>query len=316
MIGVEIEQNGESRFIQCKAAVFASGGFDHNLELRKKYHHLDNEWSSGSPSNTGDLLVLAEKYNLDTELLDDAWWGPTLMNENNEPNFMVYERSLPHSIIVDSNGERYFNESESYVDAGHAMLAQQEKNGNTNPSWIILESRFRKRYLFGSMLPYMTPKSAYESGFITKADSLEELAEKCGMNKETIKATVDRFNSFVANGKDEDFGRGDSAYDRYYGDPSYPNPNLGEIIKPPFYAAKVYPGDLGTKGGFVANEHSEVLREGKPIKGLYATGNCSASVMGRTYPGPGSTLGPATVFGYIASNHIKATLFDAVESGV
>ena len=226
---------------------------------------------------------------------------------------MVYERSLPHSIIVDGNGERYFNESESYVDAGHAILQQQEKNGNAIPSWIILESRFRKRYLFGQHLPNLTPKSAYESGFIIKANSLEELAEKIGANKDTLFATIKRFNSFVANGKDEDFGRGNSAYDRYYGDPSYPNPNLGEISKPPFYASKVYPGDLGTKGGFVANEFSEVLRNGNPVKGLYAAGNCSASVMGRTYPGPGSTLGPATVFGYIAANHIKRTLFETAQ---
>lgn len=310
IIGVEVEQNGQSHSIACKAAIMASGGFDHNPELRKKYHNLDGDWSSGSPSNTGDLLALAEKYNLDTELLDDAWWGPTLMDPKGNPNFMVFDRSLPHTIIVDGNGERYFNESESYVDAGHAMLDQQEKNGNANPSWVILDGRFRKRYLFAGMLPNMTPKSAYESGFMVKANSLEELAEKCGLNKDTFRQTIDRFNTFVENGQDEDFGRGNTAYDQYYGDPSYPNPNLGEISKPPFYAAKVYPGDLGTKGGFVANEYSEVLQKGEPIKGLYATGNCSASVMGRTYPGPGSTLGPATVFGYIAANHIKETLFN------
>ena len=314
IIGAIVEDNGVTKSIGCKAVVLASGGFDHNVALRKKYHNLDEEWSSGSPSNTGDLLTLAERYKLDTELLDDAWWGPTLMGENNTPHFMVYERSLPHSIIVDGDGNRYFNESESYVDAGHAILEQQKKTNNAIPSWIILESRFRKRYLFGMYLPYMTPKSAYESGFLVKADSIEELAEKTGIDVEGLKTTLQRWNEFVANGKDEDFHRGDSAYDRYYGDPSYSNPNLGEISKPPFYASKVYPGDLGTKGGFVANEFSEVLSSGEPVKGLYATGNCSASVMGRTYPGPGSTLGPATVFGYIAANHIKQTLFSAVSS--
>lgn len=307
--GVIIEHEGIQSNISCKAVIFASGGFEHNIALRKKYHNLDEEWSSGTLSNTGDLLALAAKYNLDTELLDDAWWGPTLIAENGAPHFMVYERSLPHSIIVDGNGERYFNESESYVDAGHAMLKQQKKNGKSIPSWIILESRFRKRYLFGMHLPNMTPKSAYDSGFLVKADSLEQLAAKTGIDFDGLKTTIERFNSFVANGVDEDFGRGNSAYDRYYGDPSYQNPNLGEIIKPPFYASKVYPGDLGTKGGFVANEFSEVLSNGQPVKGLYATGNCSASVMGRTYPGPGSTLGPATTFGYIAANHIKEMLF-------
>lgn len=130
------------------------------------------------------------------------------------------------------------------------------------------------------------------------------MAKKCGIELQGLKATLERFNRFARAGVDEDFGRGNSAYDNYYGDPTYKNPNLGEIVKPPFYAVKIYPGDLGTKGGIVANEHGQALRNGQPIEGLYATGNCSASVMGRVYPGPGSTLGPTTVFGYISANHI------------
>ena len=306
--GIEIEQDAQRKLIGASAVILASGGFDRNDELRKKYHNINADWTSGSPDNKGDLLLLAQKYDFDTELLDDAWWGPTAISPDGTRSFMVYERSMPHSIIVDQNGQRYFNESQSYTDAGQAMLKRQNETNVAIPSWLILESRNRNKYIFGSMLPRMTPKSAIESGFIIKADSIEELAQKTGIQLEGLKETIERFNRFVDNGVDIDFGRGNSAYDNYYGDPTYKNPNLGHLTKPPFYAVKTYPGDLGTKGGFVCDENSRVLKHGEIVEGLYATGNCSASVMGHVYPGPGSTLGPTTVFGYIAANHAVAQI--------
>lgn len=147
-----------------------------------------------------------------------------------------------------------------------------------------------------------------DSGFFVKANSLEELAEKCEIDAMELKATVERFNHFVKKGVDEDFHRGNSTYDNYFGDRTYKNPNLGKIIRPPFFACQVYPGDLGTKGGIVTNEYGQALRNGVPVKGLYATGNCSASVMGRVYPGPGAALGATMVFGFISGNHIMKTL--------
>ncbi|OLS40750.1 FAD-dependent oxidoreductase [Bacillus sp. MRMR6] len=306
--GVQVEKDGRTYLIKCKAVILAGGGFERNPELREKYHQIGTDWTAASSDNTGDLLLIAQKHNLDTALLDDAWWGPTAIDAEGRRKFLVYERSMPHCMIVDQTGERYFNESQSYTDAGHAILERQQKNGRAIPSWLIMESRNRNRYLFGDMLPRRTPKDAIESGFLVKADTIEELAEKCGIELQGLTSTLERFNRFAKAGIDEDFGRGNSAYDNYYGDPTYQNPNLGEIVKPPFYAVKIYPGDLGTKGGIVANEHGQALRNGLPIEGLYATGNCSASVMGRVYPGPGSTLGPTTVFGYISANHIHQHL--------
>ncbi|MBP1969270.1 succinate dehydrogenase/fumarate reductase flavoprotein subunit [Virgibacillus natechei] len=195
---------------------------------------------------------------------------------------------MPHSIIVDQTGERYMNESDSYVDAGHAILDRQKQNGKAIHSWLILESRDRNKYLFGEMLPRMTPKKA--------------IGNKCNIDIDGLKTTVSTFNKYAKKGIDEGYGRGNSVYDSYYGDPTYRKPNLGTIEKPPFYACKIYPGDLGTKGWILANEHRQAMKDGQPLKGLYATGNCSASVMGDVYPGPGSTLGPTTVFGYIFCN--------------
>ena len=145
-----------------------------------------------------------------------------------------------------------------------------------------------------------------ESGVIVKADTIAELAEKTGLSVDALTATVDRFNGFARSGEDEDFNRGESAYDRYYGDPTNkPNPNLGEINNAPYYAAKMVPGDLGTKGGVRTDVHGRALRDdGSIIEGLYAAGNVSSPVMGHTYPGPGGTIGPAMTFGYLAALHI------------
>lgn len=312
IVGVEVEKDGQPHFIKAKAVILASGGFERNEELRKKYHNVGTDWTSASPDNTGDILLISQKHNLDTELLDDAWWGPMTLDANGARKFLVYERSMPHSMIIDQTCERYFNESQSYTDAGHAILERQELNGKAINSWLIMESRHRNKYLFGDMLPRMTPKEAVSSGFLLKADTILELAQKCGLDPEALQQSITKFNGYVKKGVDEDFGRGNSAYDNYYGDPTYKNPNLGAIEKGPFYACKIFPGDLGTKGGVSTNEHGQALRNGLPIQGLYATGNCSASVMGRVYPGPGSTIGPTTVFGYISANHIKAQLLQPI----
>src|SRR5262249_21689054 len=136
-----------------------------------------------------------------------------------------------------------------------------------------------------------------------RASTLAELAGQVGISGEGLTETVQRFNDFARSGKDEDFGRGDSAYDRYYGDPRCrPNPNLAPLALPPYYAIKIVPGDLGTKGGLRTDEHARVLRgDGGVIPGLYAAGNASAAVMGHSYAGAGATIGPAMTFGYIAA---------------
>jgi 3-oxosteroid 1-dehydrogenase len=174
------------------------------------------------------------------------------------------------------------------------------------PAQFIMDQRFRRRYPFGMTMPGLKfPEEYLESGYVKTADTLEELAGKIGVDCHGLLETVARFNEFARTGKDPDFHTGESDYDRYYGDATVnPNPCLGAIEKPPFYAVAMIPGDLGTKGGLVTDEHARVLREdGSPIEGVYAIGNTSASVMGDTYPGPGSTLGPAMTFGYVAAMH-------------
>jgi 3-oxosteroid 1-dehydrogenase len=203
-------------------------------------------------------------------------------------------------VIVNSRGERFTNESSPYVNFVHDQL-----DGGHVPAWFVMDLKAKSRYPFAQVLPGVPfPQGFYDSGVVHKADTLRDLADQIGVKADTLVATVDRFNGFARTGRDEDFGRGDSAYDRYYGDPTMKNPCLDEITQGPFYAIRCEAGDLGTKGGLVTDADARVLREdGSVIDSLYATGNTSASVMGNEYAGAGATIGPAMVFGYIAAQH-------------
>ena len=156
------------------------------------------------------------------------------------------------------------------------------------------------------MIPGYTPKKYIENGYLKVGRTLGELAQKCGIDAQGLEDEVDKLNRYAESGKDMDFHRGDSAIDRYFGDPAVkPNPCLGTINTPPYYAIELWPGDIGTNGGLDADEHARVLREdGSPIEGLYAVGNCSAAVTGNAYPGAGATIGFSMVFGYIAAQHV------------
>ncbi|WP_082109941.1 FAD-binding protein [Demequina phytophila] len=303
VVGAVVDGPEGRRAIRTRNGVhLGAGGFDHNAAWREEYQGLGVEHSSGNPYNTGSVIEIGMRHGAEVALMDDAWWGPSVApTSHGGPVFIVSERSMPFSIVVDQEGSRYVNESTSYVDFGHAM--QERGLERTNHSWMVLDVRHRRRYLNNAFLA--SRKAMFEEGVAVEADTLEALAEKMGVDKATFKATIQRFNSFARSGKDLDFGRGKDAYDHYYGDPTHgPNPNLGEIAKGPFVAIKIVLGDLGTKGGLLTDEHARVLStSGEVIEGLYAAGNCSAAVVGRTYPGAGSTLGPALVFGYLAGTH-------------
>ncbi|MEA4907884.1 MAG: FAD-binding protein [Anaerolineaceae bacterium] len=304
--GVVVEKDGTRQALPARAVILAAGGFAHNNEMRQKYHPhpITTDWTVANPGNRGAAIQAAMAVGAATALMDDAWWGPCFIDGQGKSQFMLWERSAPYGIIVDQSGKRFMNESASYVDCGHWMYARNQEVPAI-PAYMIADARHRKYYPFGTLLPGITPQSAYESGFMVKADTLPELARALDIDPDTLQQTVQRFNQFAATGKDLDFHRGDSAYDRVYSDPRVkPNPNLGEITQGPFFAVRVWPGDLGTKGGLLTDENAQVLREdGRPIPGLYAAGNTSASVMGHTYPGPGSTIGPAMVFGMLAGRH-------------
>jgi 3-oxosteroid 1-dehydrogenase len=187
------------------------------------------------------------------------------------------------------------------------QLAYERHNQATAiPSWLIIDARHRRLYPFGTVPPRYTPKSWLTSGYMKKANSIEGIAAACGIDPAGLRQTVERFNIMAKAGIDEDFHRGENAYDTHYGEPKHkPNPCLGPVSTPPYYAVAIYPGDCGTSGGLLTNEHGQVLTpDGNPIGGLYAAGVNAAPVLGRKYPGAGASLGPVTVSGFIAGSHI------------
>ena len=182
--------------------------------------------------------------------MDDAWWGPSIPLTGG-PWFALAERSRPRLHLVNARGERFVNESAPYVEAVHAMYGDGDGPGENIPTWLVFDQRYRNRYMFTGLGPRQPlPGRWFKAGIAAKAATLAELAEAIDVPPTRSTATVERFNGFARDGVDEDFHRGESAYDHYYGDPrNKPNPSLGPLDQAPYYAVKIVPGDLGTKGG-------------------------------------------------------------------
>jgi len=305
--GVITEHDGKTIRIRAREGVLINaGGFSHNQAMREKYgpKPASTVWTNANPGDTGEMIEIAEKHGAALDLMDQAWWVPATLPPVGPPYMHNTDISKPHCIIVGQNAKRIMNESQSYMANGQAMYAAGF------PVWVILDSRHRKRYAWGTQPPGDTPPEWESSGFMIKADTIDALAKKINLNTFALRAEIARFNGFCKTGRDLDFHRGERAYDNFFGDPTCkPNPNLGSIEKPPFLAFKMLPGDVGTSGGVVTDEYARVLRnDGSFIPGLYATGNSTASVMGRCYPAAGASIGASFVFAWLAAHHATATL--------
>ncbi|MEM4574025.1 MAG: FAD-binding protein [Candidatus Caldarchaeum sp.] len=309
VVGAVVLHEGKPVTVKARGGVLlAAGGFEQSQEMREQFllKPTSKEWTVGASGNTGDAIKAAMEIGAKTALMDKAWGGPVAITPDGRASFLLAERSLPFGFIVDQNGERFMNESASYVDCWRDIYNHQRKTSAAIPAWLIIDNKHRSKYLFGTLMPRRTPEKATSPQYLTRANSLEELARKIDVDEKGLLKTGQRFNEMARKGVDEDYHRGESAYDRFYSDPAVkPNPNLGPLTHPPFYATAVYPGELGTCGGLLTNENAQVIhQDGHPIPGIYAAGNTAATIFVGTYPGPGSTLGPACTFGYIAAKHI------------
>jgi 3-oxosteroid 1-dehydrogenase len=308
-------RNGKPLRIQArKAVILAAGGFEHNQEMREKYlpKPTDHSWSAGTKDNTGDAILEGMRLGAKMHRLNEAWWCNTISVPGEDiPRLSIMEKSYPGSIVVNPAGERFSNESQNYMAFQQETFAKHTQDNPCNPSWQIFDAHFRATYFVGPLYnskfrpDWAVPKRYEDEGFFAKADTIGELARKIGVDASGLEKTVGKMNEYARTGEDPDCHRGESAYDRYYGDPRVtPNPCLGPVDKPPYYAMRVDPGDFGTQGGMVINADAQVLHEdGHVIQGLYAIGNCSAPTL-PCYPGPGSTLGPAMTFAYQAAKSI------------
>lgn len=304
--GVVVVRDGiETPIAAERGVLLACGGYAHNDAMRARYARQPSksEWTMANEGETGEMVEAAIELGAATARIEEAWYGPMSIAPDGKMVVHIADRAKPHSIIVDSGGSRFANEAANYHHFGREMY-RRNASVPAIPSWLIVDANHRRRYPFAAQRPGRTPREWLTSGYMKKAGTLAELATACGMDPLTLAHTVERFNAFARCGNDEDFQRGESAYDTYYSDPTVgPNPSLGEIGRPPFYAVAVYPGDFGTVGGLVTNEHAQVMREdGSAIQGLYAAGNIAAPLAAGLYFGAGASVGPSMTFGYIAAS--------------
>ncbi|MFJ7291565.1 3-oxosteroid 1-dehydrogenase [Streptomyces collinus] len=310
--GAVVTRDGAPGLVRARRGVIVgSGGFEHNAAMRERFQRqpIGTEWTVGAKENTGDGIRAGERLGAALDLMEDAWWGPAIPVPG-RPYFCLAERTLPGGLLVNGSGRRFVNEAAPYSDVVHTMYEVHDTDPAI-PCWLITDQNYRNRYLFKDVLPALPfPDSWYDSGAAHKEWTLDALAASIGVPAAALRTSVNRFNAQARQGEDPDFHRGDSAYDHYYTDPSVlPNSCLAPLWLPPYHAFRIVPGDLGTKGGLRTDARARVLREdGSVIPGLYAAGNASAAVMGHSYAGAGSTIGPAMTFGYIAARDIAGVL--------
>ncbi len=303
--GVHVHRAGEPMTIAApRGVLICAGGFSHNAPMRQEYqrHPIGDEWTHANPGDTGECIELMRRAGAALAVMQEAWWVPSWVGPERVEQ-IIPELAKPHAILVDHAGARMVNEANSYMEIGRAMYTRHAETPAI-PAWVVMDARARKKYMFALKFPGKIPQDWLDSGCIKQSDSVAGLAARCGIDPAGLEQTVHRFYRFATTGRDEDFGRGESAYNRYYGDPAHgPNPCLGSIAEPPFWAAPLYPGDVGTCGGVISNERAEVLRsDGSVIGGLYAAGNSAASLCGPHYVGAGQSIGCSSVFGFVAAN--------------
>jgi 3-oxosteroid 1-dehydrogenase len=309
--GVVAVTAGRPQRIGARLGVLVNaGGFAHNQQMRDRYQPgTQAEWSQAASGDTGEMIQEMMRHGAAIAQMEEMVGYQMTVPPGKENDYlkpgMQNVTAAPQAILVDQSGVRYMNEGGSYMAYCKNML-ERNKAVPAVPSWAIFDSQFLRNYMFAGTMPGAEkPRRWLDEGYLKSADNVEDLAKLLEIEPETLRATIDRFNGFVAKNRDEDFHRGDRAYDRWLGDPYHkPSETLGTIERAPFYSVPVLPGDVGTYGGVVTDVHARVLRnDGSVIPGLYATGVSTASVMGRCYPGAGASVGPSFLWGYLAAKH-------------
>ena len=294
-----------------RGVVLARGGFP--FDAARKQELLGHaHWSAASRGNTGDGLRLGESAGgqVARDAVQAAALAPVSLVPQKDGSFAHFphltERAKPGLIAVTENGCRFTNEADSYYDFVRGMLAATPA-GAPVQAWLVCDHAFIRHYGLGAVKPAPMPMGAMlRNGYLQRGNTLADLALACGIDAANLHATVQRYNQQALEGRDADFAKGETPYNRVQGDAEagLANPCMAPLAQGPFYAVKVVPGSLGTFAGLRTNASAQVLdARNQPIPGLYAGGNDMHSVMGGSYPSGGITLGPAMTFGYIAAHH-------------
>jgi 3-oxosteroid 1-dehydrogenase len=298
VVGAIVESEGRREAIRTRHGVLlAAGGFEHNDEMRSRFGVPGESRDTMGPwGNQGLAHLAGMAAGADTDLMEQAWWSPGLTHPDGRSAFALW---FTGGIFVDDAGKRFTNESAAYDRLGRSILGAIADGAVTLPFWMVYDDTEGViPPVKATNVSMVDPEHYVNAGLWRTADTLEELAALIGVPPANLVDTVARFNEFVKHGVDEDFGRGDEAYDRAF---SGGAPPLYPIAKAPFHAAAFGVSDLGTKGGLKTDTAARVLdKTGAAIPGLYAAGNTMAAPSGTTYPGGGNPIGTSMVFAHLA----------------
>jgi succinate dehydrogenase/fumarate reductase flavoprotein subunit len=313
--GVALLHEGKTTNVRARrGVVVATGGFPWSESLRdEQYPEPTGPWSMSPEDNRGEGIALARDAGaaMGQGHTNPAFWAPVSILERADGTVvryphLVWDRAKPGLMAVNGAGRRFVNESTSYHEFVRAMYRSHE-SVPTLPAYLVCDHDFMEKWGMGLALPGGRPREhLVKAGYLHKAATLQALGEALGIDGAALEASAARFNAQAEQGRDDDFGKGSTEYNRYLGDAEHqPNACLGPLRQAPFYAVKVYAGDIGTAAGIACNEQAQALdAAGRPIPGLYMAGNDMHSVMGGEYPAPGITLGPALTFGWIAGREL------------
>jgi 3-oxosteroid 1-dehydrogenase len=310
--GIEGVKDGQPFAMTARRGVIiTTGGFEWDAELRQTFLRGPVTAPASPPTGTGGGLKLAMAAGAKLGNMTSAWWAPTLVQPDTpwasgeqRAQIILIERTVPHSIMVNRQAQRFCNEAANYSSLGGVFHQFDPKSYDylNLPAYLIFDAQYAERYPLGTRQPGQPIPD-----WVMRAETLEGLAGQIGLDPAALAETVARFNANADAGEDPDFGRGTSAYDHFYGDRSRAKEKggtavtLGAIREAPFYAVEIASGLLGTNGGPRTDGQARILgHDGAPIPGLLGAGNAIACPTGGIYAGAGGTLGPALTFGYIA----------------
>lgn len=305
-----------------RGVILATGGLSHCAALRPAYvagaGALSATYASGALRCGAQMAAaLGAQLSAPVTGVDDAlaFWVPVSRFARADGTAVAFphtvtDRAKPGLIAVNGRGQRFVNEAVSY----HEFVRAQLRDGQRAPehkgaAWLLCDQIFLWKYGLGRVRPFaLSVRKAVASGYLKRADTVQELAAHLGVPAANLLATVETYNAGARHGVDAQFGRGSDIYQRHLGDADcQPNPCVAPMQRAPFFAVQVLPADLGMAAGIMTDAQGRVLgADGVAMAGLYACGNDMHSVMNGAYPGPGITLGPALVFGYLAARHASA----------
>jgi 3-oxosteroid 1-dehydrogenase len=314
VVGVRAERDGDPFYVRARRGVhLGTGGYAVNEELKRLWMTRPLEETCDVESNTGDGHLMGLAVGAGVAGLGDAWWMPQMAGGQNPDGTILFagsreDRGVPHTVIVNRLGKRFMNEAVNYYDAGESFGTKEGASARNYPAWWICDQQARDKYM---LIAAKFPGGKVPQ-WMVEANTISELADELQISADALEATIERFNAFARAGVDQDFQRGDSEWDIRWGDPEHePNPSLGPIERPQFYALQMRPGALATRGGLRVDATGRVLSAlppHEPIAGLYAAGNCSDGGVAGAYAGAGATIGHAMTFGYMVGKRVASAV--------